>query len=61
MEEQINMETKPKKNKGSCAGGSNTNYYGKKFEQKTSNELRLLNNGYSKLINRNFYCKEYYF
>ena len=50
MEEQINMETKPKKNKGSCAGGSNTNYYGKKFEQKTSNELRLLNNGYSKNI-----------
>ena len=35
-------------NKGTGAGGANTNYYGKKFEDKTNNEQRLLENGYSK-------------
>lgn len=35
-------------NKGTGAGGANTNYYGKKFEEKTNNKLRLLNNGYIK-------------
>ena len=35
-------------NKGTGAGGTNTNYYGKKFEEKTNNELRLLNDGYIK-------------
>lgn len=45
-------------NKGTGAGGANTNYYGKKFEEKTNNETRLLNNGYIK----NFYKnnKSYY-
>jgi competence protein ComGC len=35
-------------NKGTGAGGSNTNYYGKKFEEKTNNQIRLLNDGYIK-------------
>lgn len=35
-------------NKGSGAGGANTNYYGKKFEEKTNNETRLLTLGYIK-------------
>ena len=29
-------------NKGTGAGGANTNYYGKKFEEKTNNEQILL-------------------
>ena len=29
-------------NKGTGAGGANTNYYGKKFEEKTDNQQRLL-------------------
>jgi hypothetical protein len=37
-----------KKNKGIGAGGANTNYYGKKFEDDTNNEIRLLENGYIK-------------
>jgi len=35
-------------NKGTGAGGSNTNYYGKKFEEKTNNQIRLINEGYIK-------------
>lgn len=35
-------------NKGTGAGGSNTNYFGKKFEEKTNNQVRLLNDGYIK-------------
>ena len=35
-------------NKGTGAGGSNTNYYGKLFEEKTNNEKRLLEMGYVK-------------
>ena len=35
-------------NKGTGAGGANTNYYGKKFEEKTNNQERLLDNGYIK-------------
>jgi hypothetical protein len=35
-------------NKGTGAGGAKTNYYGKKFEDKTNNEERLLNDGYIK-------------
>lgn len=35
-------------NKGTGAGGANTNFYGKKFEEKTNNELRLLEMGYIK-------------
>ena len=35
-------------NKGTGAGGSNTNYYGKRFEEKTNNQQRLLDMGYTK-------------
>jgi hypothetical protein len=35
-------------NKGTGAGGSNTNYHGKKFEEKTNNEKRLMEMGYVK-------------
>jgi len=34
-------------NRGTNAGGSNTNYYGKTFEEKTNNQVKLLENGYS--------------
>ena len=37
-------------NKGTGAGGANTNYYGKKFEEKTCNQSRLLENGFTKTI-----------
>ena len=33
-------------NKGTGAGGAKTNYYGKKFEEKTNNQSRLIENGY---------------
>lgn len=36
-------------NRGTGAGGSNTNLYGKKFEEKTNNETRLLTQGFEKL------------
>jgi len=35
-------------NKETGAGGTNANYYGKKFEEKTNNQIRLLNNEYVK-------------
>ena len=35
-------------NKGTGAGGANTNYYGKMFEKKTDNQQRLLEMGYTK-------------
>ena len=35
-------------NKGTGAGGANTNYNGKKFESKTNNQQRLLEIGYTK-------------
>jgi hypothetical protein len=35
-------------NKGTGAGGANTNYYGKRFEEKTNNETRLLESGFIK-------------
>jgi hypothetical protein len=35
-------------NNGTGAGGANTNYYGKKFEEKTNNKQRLLEMGYTK-------------
>jgi len=37
-------------NKGTGAGGANTNYYGKQFEEKTNNQIRLLADGYIKHI-----------
>ena len=35
-------------NKGTCAGGSNTNLYGKKFEEITNNEPLLIEQGFIK-------------
>lgn len=35
-------------NKGTGAGGANTNYYGKLFEEKTNNQQRLIDFGYTK-------------
>jgi hypothetical protein len=35
-------------NKGTGAGGKNTNHYGKEFENKSDNQIRLLNDGYIK-------------
>jgi hypothetical protein len=35
-------------NKGTGAGGANTNFNGKKFEEKTNNQQRLLEMGYTK-------------
>ena len=35
-------------NHGTGAGGANTTYFGKQFEEKTNNQMRLLSNGYSK-------------
>ena len=43
-EESINVIV----NKGTGAGGANTNYFGKKFEEKTNNQIRLINDGYNK-------------
>jgi hypothetical protein len=43
-------------NKGTGAGGANTNYYGKKFEEKTNNQTRLVKDGY---IKHNFTKKTY--
>jgi len=36
-------------NKGTGGGGANTNLYGKKFEEKTDNQPRLLDVGYIKI------------
>lgn len=35
-------------NKGTGAGGANTNYYGKQFEEKTNNQQRLIDDGFIK-------------
>lgn len=51
MSELNTIEEKPQLiiiNKGTGAGGANTNYYGKKFEEKTDNQQRLLEIGYTK-------------
>ena len=46
----------PKINKGTGAGGANTNLYVKKFEEQTNNESRLLENGFNKYaINKSKY------
>ena len=42
-------------NKGTGAGGSNTNHNGIAFEKKTDNEIRLLSNGF---IRKNIPGKE---
>jgi len=40
-------------NQGTGAGGTNTNYYGKKFEEKTDNEKRLIDMGFVKKYIKN--------
>lgn len=48
------METIKEITKGNGAGGLNTTKYGKKFENKTNNEIRLLDKGFiKKLLNDN--------
>lgn len=47
-ENNMNIEQPEIINCGTGAGGSNTNYYGKKFEEKTCNQQRLLDLGYTK-------------
>jgi len=46
-------------NKGTGAGGANTNYFGKKFEEKTDNEHRLIEKGYSKTFMSKNKCGYY--
>ena len=49
MSDTIRTEDVPSTaNKGTGAGGANTNYYGKKFEEKTNNQQRLLDSGNTK-------------
>ena len=43
---QSNPSSDKPKNRGTGAGGANTNVTGKSFEQKTENETRLLANGF---------------
>jgi hypothetical protein len=38
----------PVVNRGTGAGGANTNLFGKKFEEKTNNEVRLIADGFTK-------------
>jgi hypothetical protein len=46
VDTQFTNENKKNTNKGIGAGGSNTNYYGKNFEDKTNNEKRLIEMGF---------------
>jgi hypothetical protein len=43
---EMNMTKAKKTNKGTGAGGVNTNVYGKKFEETTNNYQRLIDEGY---------------
>ena len=47
-------------NKGTGAGGANTIYYGKKFEEKTNNQQRLLEMGYTKNSKKPKKAYDYY-
>ena len=57
------ISEEPLLNKGTGAGGANTNHFGKKFEEKTNNQVRLLADGYTKLSFKKNPKKEsdYYF
>ena len=46
-------------NKGTGAGGANTNYYGKRFEEKTNNKSRLLEDGYNYTSNNDYLSKTF--
>jgi hypothetical protein len=45
-------------NKGKGAGGANTTFYGKKFEDKTNNQERLIEMGYVKHLKKSYYYLE---
>jgi hypothetical protein len=45
---QLKQNTPTLTNKGNGAGGTNTNYYGKLFEEKTNNQQNLLDDGFVK-------------
>jgi hypothetical protein len=45
-------------NKGKGVGGANTNCYGKKFEDKTNNQERLIEMGYVKHLKNGYYYLE---
>ena len=45
-------------NKGKGAGGANTTFYGKKFEDKTNNQERLIEMGYVKHLKNGYYYLE---
>lgn len=45
-------------NKGKGAGGANTTFYGKKFEDKTNNQERLIDMGYVKHLKNGYYYLE---
>jgi hypothetical protein len=49
-EQKVNLDVVLYNNKGTGAGGANTNLYGKQFEEKTNNEKRLLEQGYEKIV-----------
>ena len=57
---EINNIEQKSINKGIGAGGFNTNYYGKRFEEKTDNQIRLLNDGYSKNFTKSKKTYNYY-
>lgn len=52
------------KNKGTGAGGSKTNFNGKRFEEYTNNETYLLNKGFEKVMFNNkpkrYYLRKIY-
>ena len=47
-------------NKGTGAGGAKTNHNGKNFDDKTDNEQRLLENGYTKKYLKDLQKKKLY-
>jgi len=49
IKNKVNCLTLKLSNKGIGAGGYNTNLFGKKFEEKTNNQILLLHEGYSKI------------
>lgn len=64
--EEFKMEVTPEPttqmvvNRGTGAGGANTNLYGKKFEEKTNNEIRLLAQGFTKTTSKKSKKNDYY-
>lgn len=69
IQNQIETISKQFVNKGTGAGGKNTNILGKKFEDDTNNENRLIESGFTKIFYMNkkqksrqsdyYLCKKY--